>query len=132
MQFVSPELLQKLIEVVALVVISVLGYGLKKLVTIGEVYLDAKLGASKMDMLKGFATTVVRALEQSPAYAQWDGAKKKENALVAIANFAEKNNIPVDNAFLDHVLEEAVSVMKSQQTPLLDVGDFLFDIDPTD
>ncbi len=132
METVSPELIQKLIEIVALVIISILGYGMKKLVTMGEAYLDAKLGTSKVDLLKGFALTVVRALEQSPVYQNWDGAQKKENALVALASFAQKNDIPVDDAFLDHVLEEAVNVMKSQQTPLLDVGDFLFDIDPTD
>ena len=49
--------------------------------------------------------------------------------LVAIANFAEKNGIPVDEAFFSHVLEEAVKVMKEQQSPLLSVGDYLLDID---
>ena len=131
MEYITPELVQKLIEIVFLIVVSILGYGAKKLVSMGETYLDAKLGAANFGLLKSFATTVVRGIEQSPAYKTWDGAKKKETAMVAIADFADDHGIPVDDAFLDHVLEEAVKEMKDQQTPLLDIGDFLFDIDPS-
>ena len=65
MQFISPELVQKLIEIVALVVISILGYGAKRLVSMAEAYLDQKIGVSKTDQLKGYALTIVRAFSRA-------------------------------------------------------------------
>ena len=131
MEMVSSELVRNLIEALALVIISLLGYGAKRLVAVGEAYLDTKIGVSKVEQIKGYAAMVVRALEQSPAYREWDGAKKKEIGLVAISNYALKNHIPADPQFCDHVLEEAVQIMKQQQSPLLDVADYLFDVDPS-
>ena len=129
---VNAELVRNLIEAVALVMISLLGFGARRLVVIGEQYLNAKIGVSKTEMLKGYALTVVRALEQSPAYREWDGAKKKEMGLVALQNYAQQHGIPADAIFFSHVIEEAVKLMKEQQSPLLDMGDYLFDIDPSD
>ena len=129
MEYLSSELIQRLIEVIVLVIISIIGFGLKKLLAYAETYLDTKIGKGRADLLKDFAGTIVRALEQSPAYKDWDGAQKKERALVAIADYADDHDIPVDGLFLDHVIEEAVKMMKDQQSPLLDIGDFLFDID---
>ena len=131
MQLISSDLIQRAIEVIALVIISLLGYGAKQLFSVTEAWLDEKIGKSKVDSFKSYARTTVRALEQSPAYRDWDGANKKEMGLVLLSNYAQAHGIPVDQQFCDHVLEEAVQIMKQQQSPLLDLADFVLDVDPT-
>ena len=66
----------------------------------------------------GYATTIVKFLEQSPIYKSFDGEKKKELAKVAVVQWAKTNNLPIDEALFDKFIEAAVQEMNTQMTQI--------------
>jgi len=76
-----------------------------------DAYFKSKLGSTNYDFLKSLAATVVRALEQSPAYKDFDGAKKKEAAIIQIVALANQYGIPVTTETIDRLVEEEVQRM---------------------
>ena len=112
-----PELVNQLIFVVftaALTALTTLvSLGLHKL----NAWADAQMGVKNFDFLKQVAATVVRAIEQSPAFQDFDPAKKKEAAILQLVELAEKYGIPVEPETIDKLIEEAVQRMNS------DLGD---------
>lgn len=108
------NLVNSLLQALVLCVIGVIGYLLRELVKIGVAYLKAKVGTEQFIQLKAMAETIVRALEQSPAFQELGGADKKERAMAEIQTFCEDNNIPIDHDFLDKLVEEAVNYMNAE------------------
>lgn len=110
----NQELVTQLILALALAIIGLLGYAGRALVQVGIAYLTTKLGQTNFQRLRDFAGTVVRAVEQSPIYSDLAGEKKKELAIVAVMQFAEKYKLPIDRADIDKFIEAAVQEMNAQ------------------
>ena len=106
------NVLNALLETALLAFVAVAAFGLRGLISIGLKVLERKLGESNFLMLKEFATTMVSSLEQNPAFAEYAGEKKKELAMIAINQWCTNLNIPLDNALIDRVIEEAVKQLK--------------------
>lgn len=111
---VSSELVTELISVVALILVSVITYLLKKGVDYLMVYLEVKIGVEKVEMLKAQVETVVSFVEQNPAFSEWGGAQKKEYVLGSLQTFVEKYGLEISYEQLDRLLERAVQVMNTQ------------------
>jgi hypothetical protein len=111
----TPEIFQNLLLALITAVIGILAFAARGLITVGVAYLNSKVGVQKTDMLKSFVVTTVRFLEQSPVFKELTGAEKKERAIVEITQWCIKNNLPVDRAFVDKVIEEAVHVMNENK-----------------
>jgi hypothetical protein len=110
----DPEIYRQLVIAVVLAIVSLLSFAARGLIQVGVNYLQVKLGNAKFDQVKQRALTIVRYLEQSPVYQDFDGAKKKELAMIDLTNFAEKFNIPVTHEDLDKLSEEAVRIVKKE------------------
>ena len=110
----NPEILQQLILAVALAIVSLLAFAFRSLFSLGIVYLRSKIGESNFQRVRAYADVVVKMLEQSPAFETFDGAKKKELAILAVLQFSEKNNLPIDRELVDKFIEAAVQEMNSQ------------------
>jgi hypothetical protein len=110
----NPEILQQLILAAALAVVSLLAWAMRELIAVGIAYLRSKLGETEYNRLRGYAGDVVKALEQSPIYTSFDGAKKKELAKVAVVQWAKAHNLPIDEALIDKFIEAAVKEMNDQ------------------
>lgn len=111
------KVLQMLLEAVVLAVVSIGAIYLKQGLAAGVAYLQNKLGSEQFSTLKAFATTAVRSIEQSPIYTDFDGAKKKELAINAIAEWANSKGLPITFELIDKVIEEAVQVMNTGVVP---------------
>jgi hypothetical protein len=72
-------------------------------------YLKSKMDPNELSLMKGTATTIVKNLEQSPAFQKLDGPAKKEQAILDFTNWANKNGASVTPAFVDALIEEAVA-----------------------
>jgi hypothetical protein len=110
----NPDILQQLILAVALAIVSLLAWASRELIKVGIAYLRSRLGESEYNRLRGYAVDVVKALEQSPVYTGFDGSKKKELAKVAVVQWAQAHNLPIDEALFDKFIEAAVQEMNSQ------------------
>jgi hypothetical protein len=110
----NQQILQDVIYAVALALISLIGWGLRELAMVGIDYLKSKLGETNYNRVRVYAETVVKFLEQSPIYTNFDGAKKKELAKVAVVQWAQEHNLPIDDALFDKFIEAAVHEMNSQ------------------
>ena len=113
---------QQLLLALLLMLVSVLGYGLKKGLDLLASYATVKIGVENTNLIKSFAQTVVRSLEQNGTFSGLLGADKKELAIVSITQYADEHGIPVDRQFIDKIIEEAVQIMKNE-LPL--VGELL-------
>ncbi len=114
----SSSILSELILAVGLAVVSLFFWGLRQLVQIGIDYLKAKLGQTTFDQVKSYAEIAVKAVEQSPIYKDFTGDKKKELVKVAVVQWAQAHNLPVDDALFDKFIEAAVHEMNSQMTKI--------------
>jgi hypothetical protein len=74
-------------------------------------YVESKIGGNQLASLKGYAQTVVRSLEQSPIYTNFDGSKKKELAILDVTQYCKNHNLPFGYTAVDKVIEEAVQIM---------------------
>jgi hypothetical protein len=108
------QYLQPLISALILAVIGSLSYFLKQAADMGIALMKAKLSASNVEMFRAMAQTVVRSMEQNPAFKDLTGTLKKENCIVALTDYAEKIGLPVDHPFIDKIIEEAVQIMNSE------------------
>jgi len=109
--------LQPLISALVLALVGTVSYFLKQLVDMGIVYMKAMLSASNVQLVRDMASTIVRSLEQNPAFSDLPGSLKKERSIVALTDYAEKIGLPVDHTFVDKTIEEAVQIMKTQLGP---------------
>lgn len=107
---VFQNLLQALIVAIAAVGVYVIKLGASKLVA----YLEAKIGQTETERLRSMAVTIVKALQQSPAFENLGGEQKKEMAIVQITQWAEQHKLPIDREYIDRVIEEAVLTMKAE------------------
>ncbi len=110
----NPEILQQLILAVALAIVSLVFWALREFIKVGIAYLKSKLGETEYNRVRGYAADVVKFLEQSPVYTNFDGEKKKELAKVAVVQWAQQHNLPIDDALFDKFIEAAVQEMNSQ------------------
>ena len=112
--------LQGLLTAVVLAIVALLTFALKKVVTLGQLYLEQKLGSATYNFLKDYAATTVRFLEQTPIFKDFTGPEKKEYAITEVVIWCQQHNLPVDHDLIDKLIEEAVNVMNSVgQPPLL-------------
>jgi len=111
------QYVQPLISALILCVVGVLSYSLKKAVDVGITYIQAKLGASQMQLFRDMASTVVRNLQQNPAFKDLEGSLKKERAILEMTDYAGKIGLPVDHSFVDKLIEEAVQIMNTELGP---------------
>ena len=122
----NPEIMQQLVLAVALAIVSLIAFAFRSFLALGITYLRSKIGESDFQRIRSYADVVVKMLEQSPAFESFDGAKKKELAILAVLQFAEKNRLPVDRGLCDKVIEAAVQEMNAQ------VGKIEWDVIATD
>ena len=108
------QYLQPLISALILAVIGSLSYFLKQAADMGIALMKAKLSASNVQLVRDMASTVVRSLEQNPAFKDLSGTLKKERSIVAVTDYAEGLGLPVDHAFIDKIIEEAVQIMNAE------------------
>ena len=109
--------LQSLISALAVAVAAFVGYLLKGLAAAGLAYLKTKLSATQLSFVKEFASTMVRALKQSPTYQEFTNADKLGLAIVQITQFANEHGIMLGEAEVRNIIEEQVQIMKSQLYP---------------
>lgn len=109
---------QNLLTALVIAVVTVLIYAVRGGVKVAKTYLEAKLGVANTVMLKDFVMTIVRFLEQSPVFRDLTGAEKKERAISEITAWAEQRGVPIDHAYIDKLIEEAVQVMKNEKIDL--------------
>jgi hypothetical protein len=111
----DPQLIQNLIVDVVLAFIGFVAFTARGLVQVGIEYLRAKVGDRNFDSLLSYADMTVRFIEQSPAFQELDGDKKKELAIVELLKFCEQNKLPVDRALIDKTIESAVQIMNAEK-----------------
>ena len=111
----DPKLIQNLIVDVILLLVGVAAFGLRSLIQVGVVYLQAKLGDRNFNTLLSYADMTVRFIEQSPAFQELTGDKKKELAIIELLKFCESHKLPVDRALIDKVIESAVQIMNVEK-----------------
>ncbi|MCB2146578.1 MAG: phage holin family protein [Deltaproteobacteria bacterium] len=114
MEAVPTQLFQQLLTSLVLVVVTLLVYfvklGLNSLIK----YLDAKIGGEKSAQLQTFVGSVVRFLEQTGAFKALDSGEKKAMAIVKITQYCEEHGLPVDEAYINVLIEEAVQIMNAE------------------
>ena len=114
----SQEVMTYVWPIIATVVTSAVGiiaFGARKLITVGVAYLESRIGVQAYDQLKTYASTIVRSLEQTPAYQTFAGDQKKEIAINYLSNYAVKlglENLP--NGYISDIVEEAVQIMNTE------------------
>jgi hypothetical protein len=114
----NPEIFQTLLLATITAAISLITLAGRGLLSVGIAYLNSKIGVQKTDMLKSFATTTVRFLEQSPIFKDLTGAEKKERAILDVLTWCQVNRLPIDRAFVDKVIEEAVHLMNENKVSI--------------
>ena len=112
---------QTLLSALVIAVVTVLAFAVRKGVIIAQLYLEQKLGAATYDFLKGYVTTTVRFLEQTPIFKELTGPEKKDAAIKDIAAWCSEHKLPIDYDLINKLLEEAVNVMNEGQPPMLTV-----------
>jgi hypothetical protein len=75
-------------------------------------FTEEKIGKDKYLLLKDLAVTIVRSLQQNGAFDSYDGERKKALALVYLRGKAAELGFDIDTVTLDHMIEEAVQIMK--------------------
>lgn len=110
----DPVLFQNLLYAVVTASVGLIAFVARGLITIGIEYLKVKVGNEKFTALSMFAQTVVRFLEQSNVFEALDGDKKKELAIVAITQYAEAHNLPIDRELIDKIIEASVRIVKKE------------------
>lgn len=80
-------------------------------------YIEAKLGVENYTYAKDLTATIVKALEQSPAYKNWDGEAKKNAAIAQLVEAFGKYGIELDPKTIDQLIEEAVQGMNAELKP---------------
>ena len=108
---------QSLLTAVVLAIVALLTYALKNVVSMGQLYLEQKLGSATYKFVKDYAATTVRFLEQTPIFKELTGPEKKEYAITELVIWCQQHNLPVDHDLIDKVIEEAVNVMNSVGEP---------------
>jgi hypothetical protein len=115
----DPQLIQNLIVDVILALVGVLAFGARGLVQVGIEYLHAKLGDQNFKSISSYADMTVRFLEQSPAFQELTGDKKKELAIIEILKFCEQKKLPVDRTLIDKVIESAVQIVNAEKSKII-------------
>ena len=110
----NPELIQNLLFALITAIVGVIAWGLRQVISIGLLYLQKKIGFTNYELLLKNASTIVRALAQSPATELWDGEQKKQYAMNKLIQFAKGMNIDVSAEDADKLIEEAVQIMKAE------------------
>ncbi len=110
---VTTQLLQIVAGILGALAVALAAPFIKK----ANTYLEVKLGAENYDYAKRLTATVVKALEQSPAYQNFDGSAKKEAAIHQLVEYFAKYNILLDPETIDKLIEEAVQGMNSELAP---------------
>ncbi len=107
---ITSQLLTILMGIIGALAIAIA----RPFITRANAYLEAKLGAENYKYAKDFTTTVVKALEQSPAYKNFDGSAKKEAAIAQIVEYCQKYGVELDPTTIDRLIEEAVQGMNAE------------------
>jgi hypothetical protein len=110
---VVTQIVQNLTLAIVAAVLGLIAYGGRKLIDIGVVYVTQKIGAERVVELKEVASTFVKTLEQSPLYKDLTGEAKLEQAIVWVADYCDKHNLPYDADFVHKAVEEAVHAMNA-------------------
>jgi hypothetical protein len=103
-----------LLVAAAVALIGFVAYAGRKLVDVGVKYLEAKLGSTQFNQVSDQAETMVRYLEQSPIFKDFDGAKKFELLKLDLLKFVQVKGIPLTDADLNKIGEAAVRVVKKE------------------
>lgn len=106
--------LHSLLEATIIAVVTILVFVLKNVATLAITWLKVKIGDANVGVLKGLASTVVHFLQQSPAFEALDTDKKKEYAINYLTQKCVELGLPFTHDDIDKVIEEAVSLMKSE------------------
>ena len=108
--------------IVTIVATALTGLAVRGIVALAKYYIPmikVKMGESEFALARETANMIVRAIEQSPAYREWDGTGKKHKAVMQLANWFESRQIPVTAELLDGLIESAVQQMNFEIAPLL-------------
>jgi hypothetical protein len=77
-------------------------------------YLRLKLGEKTYNLLADKAEMIVRSIEQTGFYAKWDGAYKKQLAMIALRKFADLMKLTVTDDELDQIIEAMVQLLNTE------------------
>lgn len=127
MNFTLPSTVQTIL--LSILVAFVVTF-LWKLFLLLESYVMAKLPVEKRALLKSYAVTMVKNLEQAPQFASYDKSDKKQYALLYVLNAAEQAGyqvletaavsaanavgLTITKKDIDAIVEEAVSDVKTK------------------
>ena len=107
--------IETIIRLAALAAAGVLGWILMMMSNNIKSYLALKFTTEELVLAKETALMVVSTLKQSPAYEYIQPEKKKELAIVWLIQAFKKYGLQFTLEEIDHLIEEAVSIIKEAQ-----------------
>jgi hypothetical protein len=124
-QFLQP-LVTNLFDALIVALAGVLVFALKQGIGLGMEYLKMKLGLDQLNLLKQQAAAIVRWLEQSPIFKDFDGPAKKERAIIEFVQWANAHGLPVTHDEIEKLIEEAVQMMNAEIGPIFEARELAF------
>ncbi len=112
-----PEVTSQLLTIIMGIIGALAVAIARPLIAKCSAYLEVKLGAENYVYAKDLTATIVKALEQSPAYKNFDGEAKKNAAIAQLVEAFGKYNIELDPNTIDKLIEEAVQGMNAELKP---------------
>lgn len=108
--------------IVSVVATAVAALAVQGIVALAKYYIPkvkAEMGEANFMLARETVKMIVRAIEQSPAYTEWDGAQKKQKAIMSVANWFDSKGLPVTSELIDGLIESAVQEMNAEIMPLI-------------
>ena len=90
--------------IVSVVATAVAALAVQGIVALAKYYIPkvkAEMGEANFMLARETVKMIVRAIEQSPAYTEWDGAQKKQKAIMSVANWFDSKGLPVTSELID-------------------------------
>lgn len=109
---------QEIIVYAIAAIVAFIAFTFKQLVGAGLSYLRIRIGKDSFNRLVDLGDMVVRYLEQSPVFKEFDGARKKELARIEMMRLAEWAKIDLDPELADRIIEAAVQKMNAENGKL--------------
>lgn len=103
--------------VVTILATAIVGLITQVIVAVAKYYiplLQEKIGNEQFTLWKETASLIVRSIEQSPAFIEFNSEDKKHRAMMELSNWFENRGIPVTVDLIDKLIEAAVQEMNSE------------------
>jgi len=103
------NLIIPLVQIMVPLFVAIFGYGVYLL----RKYLAEQIGSQNEQKLYDFVQIIVRALEQEVI--DRTGPEKKQEAIIAVKQFADNLGLEVDDDLIDWLIEYAVQLMNEKK-----------------